>query len=178
METDRPETAELPPSKSQRKRDARELFELGRDLVRMPPKALASLSLDADLLREIEFARSIKSHVAHKRHLQFIAKLLRKRDATALQDAMEISRNEARQLASRHHRTEAWRDLLLESGDESLAILMAGYGSADAQALRQLIRNAQRELRHEKPPASARKLFRLLRDLDADTPLPPLPDNG
>lgn len=41
---------------------------------------------------------------------------------------------------------------------------MAEYPSLDRQLLRQLIRNARRERDADKPPASARKLFRLLRD--------------
>lgn len=43
----------------------------------------------------------------------------------------------------------------------------------DGQALRQLLRNAQRERKAGKAPASARKLFRMLRALDEVSPLPP-----
>lgn len=175
METDRSDTTGLPPSKSQRKRDARVLFELGRDLVGLPAKELAALPLDDDLRREIEFARGIRAHVARKRHLQFIAKMLRQRDADALLDAITARRAEARSLAGRHHRTEAWRDLLLASGDGAVSALLDATTAADAQTLRQLIRNAQRESRLGKPPAAARKLFRLLRDMDAEQALPPVP---
>lgn len=175
METPRPDPSGMPPSKSQRKRDAQALFELGRELVEMPPKALAALPLEEDLLREVNFARGIRSHVARKRHLQFIAKMLRKRDVDALRGALEAARQEARQLTVRHHRAEAWRDLLLADGDQLLSELLSEYGSDHAQVLRQLIRNARREAQGGKPPASARKLFRQLRDLDAIKPLPPAP---
>lgn len=175
MEPDRPDKELLPPSKSQRKREARVLFDLGRDLVGLPASELAALPLDDELRREIEFARGIRAHVAHKRHLQFIAKLLRQRDTDALLGAIAARRAEARGLAGRHHRTEAWRDLLLASGDEALSVLLDATSSADAQALRQLIRNAQRESSQDKPPAAARKLFRLLRDMDAEQALPPVP---
>jgi ribosome-associated protein len=151
------------------------LLDLGRELVEMSPKTLAALALDADLRNEIEFARGIRAHVARKRHLQFIAKMLRHRDTEALRSAMDANRLEARQLVGRHHRAEAWRDLLLATGDDALSGFLDQYGSADAQALRQLIRNAQREARLDKPPSSARKLFRHLRDLDAKHPLPPAP---
>lgn len=175
METPGPDPTGIPPSKSQRKRDAHALFELGRELVEMPPKALAALPLEDDLLREVNFARGIRSHVARKRHLQFIAKMLRKRDVEALRGALEAARQEARQLTVRHHRAETWRDLLLADGDRLLSDLLSEYGSDDAQVLRQLIRNARREAQGGKPPASARKLFRHLRDLDAIKPLPPTP---
>jgi len=39
--------------------------------------------------------------------------------------------------------------------------------------MRQLIRNAQREAAKGKPPSSSRALFRLLRDMDENDPLPP-----
>lgn len=175
MEMRAPDPTETPPSKSQRKRDAQALFELGRELVEMPPKALAALPLEAELLREVNFARGIRSHVARKRQLQFIAKMLRKRDVEALRGALEAARQEARQLNVRHHRAETWRDLLLADGDQLLSDLLSEYGSDNAQVLRQLIRNARREAQRGKPPASARKLFRHLRELDAIRPLPPAP---
>ena len=46
---------------------------------------------------------------------------------------------------------------------------------ADAQSIRQQLRNAQREAERGTPPASSRALFRLLRDLDKTAPLPPIP---
>ena len=43
---------------------------------------------------------------------------------------------------------------------------------ADRQALRQLIRNARQEAAAGKPPAAARALFRMLRELDGSDALP------
>ena len=80
----------------------------------------------------------------------------------------------ARQLTARQHRVENWRDFLLISGDTALGKLLQQRREADGQAIRQLIRNAQREVSRGKPPASSRALFRLLRVMDEDTPLPPL----
>ena len=69
---------------------------------------------------------------------------------------------------------ENWRDFLLESGDAALGKLLQQRHEADGQAIRQLIRNAQRESSKDKPPASARALFRLLRNMDENKPLPHL----
>ena len=162
------------PSKSQRKRDARALFELGRTLVEMPRARLASVPLDAELRGAIDFTRSVTAHVARKRELQHLAKLLRRVDAEPIREALEALDNEARQLTARHHRAEQWRDRLLDEGDAAVGALCEARDDVDVQALRQLIRNAQRERARNKPPAAARSLFRVLRDLDGHTPLPPL----
>ena len=161
------------PSKSQRKRDARVLFELGRDLVEADKSTLERLPLESRLRDAVDQARKIKSHIAHKRQLQHIAGILRGVDATPIAEALEEIRMEARQLTVRQHRVEAWRDRLLAEGDAGLQDLLDARATIESQAIRLLVRNAKREAERGKPPASARKLFRLLRELDTDEPLPP-----
>ena len=51
-------------SKSQRKRDAHELLDLGKKLISMPESRLKRMPLDDDLRREVEFARRIRSNGA------------------------------------------------------------------------------------------------------------------
>jgi ribosome-associated protein len=167
-----PDNIDLLPSKSQRKRDARVYFELGRDLVAMSARQLASLPIEADLREAIDLARSIKSNVARKRQVQFIAKMMRHRDVQTIQEALLAEKLEARHLTVRHHRVEAWRDRLLSEGDEGLSALLMQRDSSEAQALRVLIRNARKEASLDKPPAAARKLFKLLREMDAESALP------
>jgi ribosome-associated protein len=171
----RPEASQ-PPSKSQRKRDARALFELGRALVALDPASLQNLPLERGLREQLEFARGLKANVARKRHLQYIAKLLRRTDTGPIAAAIEATRLESRRQASRHHRVEAWRDCLLTTGDQALTALVGERPETDPQPLRQLLRKARREATAEKPPAAARQLFRLLREMDQADPLPPPPD--
>jgi ribosome-associated protein len=174
----KPEDATGPeqgPSKSQRKREAQALFHLGRELAEMPEAHLLELPLDPDLLEAVRTARGIRSHGARKRQLGFVAGLLRRRDVSALREALEGQQRSARELTARQHRSEAWRDCLLERGDSALGALLDERTDVDVQALRQLLRNARREARQDRPPASARKLFRLLRELDERAALPPPP---
>lgn len=161
-------------SKSQRKRDAKELKSLASELIRLDSSQLAKVPLEAPIREAVQEARQIRSHVAAKRQLQFIAKLLRRLDVTPIRVAIESFHNKARQLTARQHRAENWRDFLLESGDPALGKLLEQRHEANRQAIRQLIRNAQREASSGKPPASSRSLFRLLRDMDENKPLPPL----
>jgi ribosome-associated protein len=119
-------------------------------------------------------ARQIRSHVAGKRQLQYVAKLLRRIDPEPIIQTLEGFDGEARQLTGRQHRTEAWRDFLLESGDPAVGVLMQQRNDTDTQAIRQLIRNAHKDAARNKPPASARALFRLLREMDESELLPPV----
>lgn len=167
-----PEEA-VPVSKSQLKREAKALFDFGKMLSDLPEPVLLALPLERSVLDEILFARSIRARVARKRQLGFLAKKLRITDLTAVEAALDQRSEAARELKARHHRAEAWRDHLLKSGDKALSELLETRHDLDIQTLRQLLRNAQREATANKPPASARKLFRLLRDADSETPLPP-----
>lgn len=160
-------------SKSQRRRDALEVKSLAGRLIGMSPSMLARLPLDDQLREAIDQARAIRSNVARKRQLQFVAKLLRRADPEPLQEAIASFDAGARQLAARQHRTEAWRDRLLEGGDAAVSELLGRHPAADAQPLRQLIRRARQEAAAGRPPAAARTLFRQLRELDELEPLPP-----
>ena len=161
-------------SKSQRKRDAKVLKSLASELIKLSPSRLALVPLEETVREAVQEARQIRAHVAGKRQLQFIAKQLRRIDTTAIRETIDSFQNKARQSTVRLHRVENWRDFLLESGDTALGKLLEQRHKADGQAIRQLIRNAQREAAKGKPPASARALFRLLRDMDENESLPPL----
>lgn len=173
-----PETSDEADSKSQRKRDAQALFKLGQRLVELSGSALDGLPLDEELRAAILEARHMRAHVARKRQLGFIARLLRHSEVDALIQALENLRGEARAEIARHHRVEAWRDGLLQHGDAWLAVLIGQCPEADHQALRTLVRNARKEASLGRPPASSRKLFQMLRSLDSGQALPPLPGSG
>ena len=166
------ETPEV--SKSQRKREAQELTSLAKNMMSMAENRFKKLPLDDELRAEIEFARSIKSHGARKRQMLTVGKLLRRRDNEALVNAINGIDQKNRQVNARFHLVEAWRDRLIQGNDQVLSELLEQAPGANVQTLRQLIRNAKKEVSLEKPPSSARKLFKLLREMDAEQALPPL----
>ncbi|MBT8049389.1 MAG: DUF615 domain-containing protein [Xanthomonadales bacterium] len=161
-------------SKSQRRREALELKSLALELIKLSQARLNRVPLDASVREAIGDARRIKSNVARKRQMQYVAKLLRRGDPEPIFEALEAFESEARKLTGRQHRSEAWRDFLLDTGDQAVGALVGKRDDTDTQAIRQLIRNAKRELQKGKPPASARALFRELRVMDERQPLPPL----
>jgi len=161
-------------SKSQRKRDANVLLDLAKQLISMPESRLKRLPMDQDLRDEVDFARSIRPHGARKRQLMTVGKMLRKRDTEALLDEVNNIDQKNRQQTARHHHVEAWRDKLIAGGDHELSELLEKTEGANVQILRQLIRNAKKEVQLNKPPAAARKLFKVLREMNEGEALPPL----
>ena len=161
-------------SKSQRRREALEVKALASTLIKLSPARLGRVPLEDDVRAAIMEAREIRSNVARKRQMQYAAKLLRRIDPEPILFALEGFETEARQLTGRQHRSEAWRDFLLEQGDLAIGELMKHRQDVDTQVLRQLVRNAKREAEKGKPPGSARSLFRALRDMDEREQLPVL----
>jgi ribosome-associated protein len=152
------------PSKSQRKRVAAELKELGDELVALPPAELAALPLDEKLRDAIELARRITAHGGAARQRQLIGKLLRKADVAELRAAIGRRVLERRMLAHDFHRLESWRDRLLGEGEPALAALLAAEPAIDAHELRALVAAARAEAAAGRAPSAARALFRRLRD--------------
>lgn len=152
------------PSKSQLKREMHALQALGETLIAMKPAERARFPLSDDMLRAIEETSRIRSHEGRRRHMQYVGKLIRKEDLAAIQGVFDAIEQEKEQRDHAFHRLEKWRDRLVDEGDDAVDLFLADYPDADRQTLRQLVRNARKEREQGKPPASARKLFKHLRD--------------
>ncbi len=159
-----PESA--PPSKSRLKRDAHELQQLGIQLVDLPESVWSMLELPDSLVAALREAGRLHSRGGRKRQLQFIGKLMRAVDPEPIRNYFEQDRLKARKLAQTHHELEAWRDRLIKEGDPAIETFLEQHAQADRQHLRQLVRQAKKELAHNKPPKSSRALFRYIRDLE------------
>lgn len=158
----------LAPSKSALKREMTALQELGEALCALSPKELAKIPIDdPGLLKAIQDSARIKHHSALRRHRQYIGKLMRHIDPEPIQKAMDALYQEKRGDAQAFKALEALRDSLIRDGDAALANVIDRFPTADRQQLRQLMRDAQRELKAEKPPAASRRLFRYLRELQS-----------
>ena len=152
-------------SKSQLKREAHALQELGEKIIKLKQSDFDKILLPDDLRAAISAARNIKKHGALKRQTQFIGKLLRKIDAEPIQSAYDSVTNHYREDVKQFHKLEEWRDRLLDEGDKALAELVEEYPEADRQHLRQMIRNVQNEKLKNKAPRTARELFQYLKQL-------------
>ncbi|MNH69466.1 hypothetical protein D3C73_215710 [compost metagenome] len=151
-------------SKSEIKRDAEALKDLGTELVELGKNALERIPLDEDLRAAVELAQKIKKE-GRRRQLQLIGKMLRARDVEPIQTALDKLKNRHNQQVSLFHKLEALRDRLVAEGDDAIPSVLDLYPQADRQQLRALIRNAQKEQAANKPPKSFRQIFQYLREL-------------
>jgi len=154
------------PSKSQLKRDALAKRDLGEELAALGAAERAKIPLPDDVHDAIlELNRTTKNG-ARKRQLGWLAKRLRNIDVEPIESALESIRQAARANSQTLHLVEQWRDRLLgqEETKGSLTAFLDKYPHADRQQLRQLQRNAMQEKERNKPPKSARLLFKVVRD--------------
>ncbi|HEY7886562.1 MAG TPA: ribosome biogenesis factor YjgA [Cellvibrionaceae bacterium] len=152
------------PSKSQRKRDMHALQKMGEELIALNNTQLATFKLPEELQRAIVEMHRITKNEARRRHLQFIGKLMRTVDAESIRDGLDALQAKSHSQIQHQHLVEQWRDRLIAGEVNALETFITQYGDIDRQHLRQLIRQAQQEQSHNKPPAHARKLFRYIRD--------------
>lgn len=155
-------------SKSQLKREMHALQDLGRRFCELPASQRQQCTLPETLASAITDYLGFTANGARKRQLQYIGKLMRDIGEESLSE-MEKTISNTRQHAEvekrRLHSLESLRDTLLASEPGALEGFIAEQPNVDIQHLRQLIRQAQREIAQGKAPAASRKLFRYLRDI-------------
>ncbi|APQ13793.1 hypothetical protein NS274_08950 [Pseudomonas oryzihabitans] len=153
-------------SKTQVKRELHALQDLGERLAGLPAEQLDRLPLTDPLRKALAEAPKHKTHIARKRHVQYLGKLMRDQDLEAILALVDQMDSSTRQYNERFHALERWRDRLIAEGDAALEAFVALYPETDRQHLRGLVRHAQHEAAHNKPPAAARKVFKYIRALD------------
>ncbi len=165
VEEDEFDPENLPPSKTRRKKDADALQQLGTDLLELPETDWTRLSLPESLIDALREMKCIHSRGALKRQRQFIGRLMRDVDPEPIQQHFEQLRQKTRRQVQAHHMLEQWRDRMIEEDDAVIEAYIQENGNADRQHLRQLVRQARKERDLNKPPKSARTLFRYLREM-------------
>ena len=153
-------------SKSQVKRELHALQELGERLTTLKPDLIERLPLSDALRKALADAPKHTAHIARKRHIQYIGKLMRGQDIDAILALVDQLDASTRQYNERFHALERWRDRLIAGNDETLEAFVTDYPDTARQHLRGLIRHAQHEAARNKPPAASRKIFKYIRDLD------------
>lgn len=153
-------------SRSEMKRDMLELQALGEAIVKLSKGQLDTIPIEDETLADaIQTARRIKHREGLRRQMQYIGKLMRKVDTEAMAAAYKKLQEGRKEEAREFQELEKWRDHLIESGHKSIEEVMTRFPEADRQHLRQLVMQANKELKNKKPPAASRKLFRYLREL-------------
>jgi ribosome-associated protein len=159
-----PEDWENEKSKSQVKRELLALRELGKQLISLPKRDLDKLDLPEDIYDAVLKAQSM-SKGALKRQTGFIGGLMAEYEHEEIARKLELLKQPHQGQVKQFHQLEEWRDRLLEGDDSVYGELISEFTDFDVQHIRQLVRNAQREAKQNKPPKSARLVFQYLQQL-------------
>lgn len=159
------------PTRTQQRRDALSVLALATQLVELPPSKLARANLPEDVLREVENTRRITAHIARKRQLGFLAKVMRRHEDDAFDGVRTLlgeNREQLRKETAVMHRLEALREKFLDD-ENALQAFIDEYPSIDRQHMRSLIRQARVERDTNKPPRAYREIFQLLKQVTTAT---------
>ena len=166
MTIDNEQPEEQLPSKSQLKRESDALQKIGEELLSLNSSDLDSMNLPDTLDEAVRTARKIQSRGGLKRQRQLIGKIMRQIDSEPVARQLAIIKHKHDTNTVEFRRVEQWRDRLLANDKTALTEIINNHPDIDRQHINQLVRQALREQKQDKPPASARKLFKYLRDIE------------
>ncbi len=166
--TEAAEASEL--SKTQLKKQAHSLQDLAREITQLPTKTRNSLDLSAEFFLAIEESKRITSHIAIKRHFQYMGKLLAKSDYQSIQQQLQQNEAKNANFQVRDQIITQWMVNFLEDEAKLNEYLYQHYDQESLQELRSLVRN----YRKKPEPPHSKKLFKALRVMDIKQPLPPV----
>lgn len=149
-------------SKTQEKKEAEALQNLGEELIKLPRHRLDRMGLPKDLLNALIDAQSIKSHIAGRRQRQFIGSLMRDVDPEPIRQALlqprDVPSTESKIIKKMHR----WRDKLLTADPAVMEDFLRACPELERQRLKQLIRNIQKEKAVGKSSKSMKALETLI----------------
>ncbi len=154
-------------SRSQIKREFVEFKALGKRLVGLSLGQLQTIPLSQDT-REAVLAAKEMTRTALQRQLRRLSSLMAEENLTAIQEALSGAQRPHAKETTTLHDAERWRDELLSGDENALTRFVEQHPACDRQHLGQLVRNAKKERQLEKPPRSARQLFRYLKSLSSE----------
>ena len=152
------------PNKTQLKRDMKELHDLGRALVELPVTKFDQVTLTERMFESVMLAKKLKK-AALQRQLRYISGIMGEENIEEIQHQLKQIALPHQQDVEAFHELEEWRDKLIAGDNDLMNEIVTQFGSADRQHLRQLVRNANKEAKQDKPPKSSRLLFKYLKEL-------------
>lgn len=152
-------------SKSELKREMHRFQELGEKLAALSPEKWTTMPMTETLKNALQESRRVTKHEARRRHFQYIGKVMRHEDVDALQEALDLLDPSSELYGRRIRQLEQWRTRLVEDSN-ALNDFIDEHPAVDRQQLRNLVRNAQKEMQQEppKPGSGYKKLFQFLKE--------------
>ena len=151
-------------SKTELKREAKNVHEFGNILASLTELQIAQIDLPENILDAIKDLKNIKKGSAKKRQSLYLAKLLREIDLSKAQDFVNQIKFESQDEFRRIHEAEYWRDKLI-SDVSYLTNIIDKAQNVDIQRLRSLVINSQKEIKKQKSKKNQKELFNYLKEI-------------
>ena len=152
-------------SKTDLKKEAKELQEFSRQLIKLGKKQRKELTASEELQAAFVLSDKIASKPdALRRHIQYMAKVLKDEDLDTLRQEHEQFTSPAKANDKQSKQLEQLRTKLLEQGDAAINQLIELHPNIERQKLRQLVRQAKKEVSQEKPGKNYKELFQYLKN--------------
>ena len=154
-------------SKTRRKRQMKELQDVGAALVKLSPEQLARLTLPESLRDAVLACKRFSKHEAVRRQMQYIGKIMRDVDPGPI--AEQLARMEAptKRHTALFHLAERWRRDLMDD-PEAMARFVRDYPEVDPHRLRALVEAARAEEQGDRTPRNFRELFHVVNAIVQD----------
>jgi ribosome-associated protein len=147
-------------TKSQKKREARTVEDLARELVDMPSSFIPRLPCEEEIRVEIQAAQDMDQFGARRRQIKYLAKLLRNTELSSLFSFLE----EAQRSRLRENRTirqlKQLRDRILHEDEEEEALLEVKEGFPDLSL--EMLQDLAGKYRWTRNQRFSREIFRQL----------------
>jgi Uncharacterized protein conserved in bacteria len=154
-------------SKTRRKRQMRDLQDVGAALVGLSEAELARLDLPESLREAVLECKRITKHEARRRQMQYIGKIMRNVDAAPIAERLRALEAPSDRDTALLHLAEKWRQELIDQ-PEAMARFTREFPEADAGHLGNLVKGAIEERRAARPPKCFRELFHAVNTLIQD----------
>lgn len=152
-------------SRSELKRQAEDYHELGRTIMALSDSQRSKLAMSEELAAACALANRIRhTKEGFRRQMQLVAKVIRNSDVDEIRKSMEQFKNRDKRADIEAAKIEKLRERMIKNGDSEINNFLEAHASADRQKLRQLVRQAAKEHKAEKPAKGFKALFKYLKE--------------
>jgi len=145
-------------SKTRRKKESRQLQDVGAALVELSREQLARIDMPDSLREAVTACQGITKHEARRRQMQYIGKIMRNVDAAPIAEQLAALEAPSKRQTALFHVAEKWRDDLM-ADPHAMARFEREFPHANSHRVRQLMEAAREERAAKRAPKHLRELF-------------------
>ena len=145
-------------SKTRRKKEMRQLQDVGAALVELSREQLARIDMPENLREAVTACQGITKHEARRRQMQYFGKIMRNVDAGPIAEQLAGLAAPTKKQTALFHVAEKWRDDLL-ADPLAMGRFEREFPHADLHRIRQLLEATRVERAAHRAPKHLRELF-------------------